>query len=154
MLLNFMLTILWLLLTGVFSSVNLFIGFILSYIILLLTSSKDENEMYFSKLPQALFFIFFLLKEIALANFQLAKEIITPGHKMHPGIIEFRLSCKSDFEIALLANLISITPGTLSLNVSDDKKFLYIHAMYLKDVPGFIYKLKTGYEKRVIELLK
>lgn len=49
---------------------------------------------------------------------------------MKPGVIALPLSARTEMEITLVANLISLTPGTLSLDVSDDRKVLYIHAMF------------------------
>jgi multicomponent Na+:H+ antiporter subunit E len=54
-----------------------------------------------------------------------------PTHHMRPGVIAMPLEAKTDGEITMVANLISLTPGTLSLDVSDDRKVLYIHAMFL-----------------------
>jgi multicomponent Na+:H+ antiporter subunit E len=64
------------------------------------------------------------------------------------------LDAESDLEITLLANLISLTPGTLSLDVSDDKKVLYVHSMYIEDKEEFIHGIKNGFERRLLELLR
>jgi multicomponent Na+:H+ antiporter subunit E len=57
-------------------------------------------------------------------------------------------------EISFLANLISLTPGTLSLDVSDDKKVLYVHSMYITSKESFIRGIKNGFEKRILEILR
>jgi multicomponent Na+:H+ antiporter subunit E len=73
---------------------------------------------------------------------------------MNPGIIAFPLDAKSDLEITLFANLLTLTPGTLSLDVSSDKKILYVHALYVKDADSFRSELKNGLEKRLLEVLR
>ena len=57
---------------------------------------------------------------------------------MKPGIVKIPLDLETDVEITLLASLITLTPGTLSLDVSKDKKVLYVHSMYVYDKADFI----------------
>jgi multicomponent Na+:H+ antiporter subunit E len=73
---------------------------------------------------------------------------------MKPGIVKIPLTANTDLEITLLANLISLTPGTLSLDVSDDRKVLYVHAMYVKDREQFILGIKNGFEKKLLEIIR
>ena len=69
-------------------------------------------------------------------------------------MVAIPLDAETDAEITLLANLITLTPGTLSLDVSDDRRVLYIHAMYVDDVEELRRSIKDGFEKRVMELLR
>jgi multicomponent Na+:H+ antiporter subunit E len=64
------------------------------------------------------------------------------------------LEAKTSLEITLLANLISLTPGTLSLDVSDDRKVLYVHAMYIDDKASFVNSIKNGFEKRLLAIMR
>ncbi|MFW5662410.1 MAG: Na+/H+ antiporter subunit E, partial [Bacteroidota bacterium] len=77
-----------------------------------------------------------------------------PKDRMRPGVIALPLDAESDFEITMLANLITLTPGTLSLDTSDDKKTLYIHAMYLGDPQEFKMEIKNGLERRLLEVTR
>jgi len=61
---------------------------------------------------------------------------------------------KSDIEITLFANLVTLTPGTLSLDVSPDRGTLFVHALYVKDAEQFRRELKNGLEKRLIEVMR
>ena len=83
----------------------------------------------------------------------MAYEVITPKLNMTPGIVMVPLDVKSDIGITVLANMISLTPGTLSLDVSNDKKVLFVHAMYIKDKEKFIRSIKDGFERRIMEVL-
>jgi multicomponent Na+:H+ antiporter subunit E len=83
-----------------------------------------------------------------------AYDVITPKMYMTPGIVRMPLDAKTDLEITLLANIISLTPGTLSLDVSDDKKVLYIHAMYITNRQSFIDGIKLGFERRLLSILR
>ena len=118
-----------------------------------MTKNRRENT-YFTRGPKVIAFIFFFLYELVKANLEVAYDVITPRFFMKPGIIKIPLTAKSDLEITMLANLITLTPGTLSLDVSDDKKVLYVHAMYVKDKEEFIAGIKNGFERRLLEILR
>jgi multicomponent Na+:H+ antiporter subunit E len=87
-----------------------------------------------------------------MANLRVTIDVLTPTHRMQPVIVAFPLDAKTDFEITLLANLITLTPGTLSLDVSEDKKVLYIHSMYVSDPDKFREQLKNGFERKLLEI--
>ena len=67
-------------------------------------------------------FFFFYLGEIILANVQIAIDILTPTHRMRPAILAIPLDVKSDVQLLVMNNLITMTPGTLSLDISPDRK--------------------------------
>ena len=117
LLLNVLLALAWVALTGSVSPANFVIGFVLGYAALWMTRSRDGQTVYFNKARNAIGFGFFFLWEIVKANLRVAYEVLTPRHHMTPGIIAFPLEAKTDAEITILANLITLTPGTLSLSV-------------------------------------
>ncbi len=153
-LMNILLTIVWVFLTGSLAIGNFSFGFLVSFFVLWLISRSEENRKYFIIIPQIIGFIFFFLYELIKANIEVALDVITPKFYMKPGIIQYPLDAKSSAEISLLANLISLTPGTLSLDVSDDRKVLYIHAMYVNDKEEFIRDIKNGFEKRLLAIMR
>lgn len=153
-LLNLILTIVWVFLTGSLAFVNFVFGFILSFIVLWVINQNKDQRKYFIIAPRIIGFFFFFLYELIKANIQVAADVVTPKFYMEPGIVAYPLSAKTNLEITLLANLISLTPGTLSLDVSDDKKYLYIHAMYINDKNEFITSIKNGFERRLLAILR
>jgi multicomponent Na+:H+ antiporter subunit E len=154
LLMNLLLTLIWVALTGEFTFINFSFGFIMSFFILWLMARTPEEKRYFDRLPKIISFTFFFFKELIKANLQVAYDVITPKFYMQPGIVKIPLDATTDLEITLLANLITLTPGTLSLDVSDDKKVLYVHAMYIKDRDQFVQSVKTGFERRLLEILR
>jgi multicomponent Na+:H+ antiporter subunit E len=107
------------------------------------------------KLYQLVSFLLFFIWELILANLRVAYDVLTPRLHMRPGVIDIPLDVKTGAEITLLANLLSLTPGTLSLDVSEDRKTLYIHAMYIDtDAEAIRRRIKRGFERRVIELMR
>lgn len=153
-LLNTILAIAWALLTGDVNALKLVEGFFIGYFVLYLTKSVFGKSNYFNRAYKFIAFLLYFLRELTMANLKIAYDIITPRDKMKPGIIAFELDAKTDFEIALLANLITLTPGTLSLDVSDCKKILYIHSVYIDDVDKFKMEIKKGLEKKILEVLR
>ena len=151
---NLLLSFIWLAVTGTFTFENFVFGFVLSFVLMWLITTNRQEEKYFNRIPKLISFIFFFLYELVKANIQVAYDVITPKYYMKPGIIRIPLDAKSDLDITLLANLISLTPGTLSLDVSDDRKVLYVHAMYVNDRDKFIDEIKNGFEKRLLEILR
>lgn len=151
---NILLTLIWVALTGNYAFANFLFGFILSYFMLRMIIMGSGSSKYFVILPKVIAFIFFFLYELIKANLQVAYEVMTPHYNMTPGIVKVPLDAKSNLEITFLANMITLTPGTLSLDVSDDKKVLYVHSMYIKDREQFIHGIKNGFEKRILEILR
>lgn len=151
---NVLLALAWTALTGEFTPFNLLLGFALGALVLRIAEPITGRRSYFHKAAQVLSFAVFFLWELFLSNLRVAYEVITPGFDMKPGIVAIPLDAKTPEEITLLANLITLTPGTLSLDVSADRKVLYIHAMYLDDPEKLRRSIKQGFERRVIEVLR
>ncbi len=149
-----LLTITWLLLIGEFSLITLGEGLFLGILISLMTGGTKTRFRFIRKLPKILLFILFFFKELIIANLKIAYDIITPTHYMKPAIIAYPLEAKTDIEITLIANCITLTPGTLSLDVSEDKSLLYIHCMYVDSKEEVIQSIKQGFEKRILEILR
>ena len=88
------------------------------------------------------------------ANVQVAYDVMTPKYFMKPGIVKFPLNAETDTEINLLSTMISLTPGTLILDISEDKKTMYIHVMYLDNPEKFVSDMKTGLERKLLEAIR
>ena len=139
---------------GQFTLSGFIAGFIVGYFALWLTEPLYGDVRYFRLLPRALVLICYFIKELFVSNIRVLWEIVTPTHTSRPGIVGVPLDAKSDLEIMLVANLVSLTPGTLSIDVSDDKRTLYVHVMFLDDIEEVRRSIKEGLEKRVLEVLR
>jgi len=153
---NILLALSWAALSGNFTVSNVSIGFGLGYLVLWMMQRVLGPSKYFNKVHQVIRFALFFLWELILANLRVAYDVATPKYHSRPGVIAIPLDVKTDLEITMLANLITLTPGTLSLDVSADRRVLYIHAMYIDndDIDGVRHKIKNGFERRVLELLR
>lgn len=154
LLLNILLAIAWMLLSGNLNYENFIGGFLVGFLILWISKYAAGTSKYFSKIPKIFKFFLFFIYELILSNIRVAYDILTPKHRMKPSIVAVPLSAVTDFEIVMLANIITLTPGTLSLDVSVDKKILYIHSMYVSDPDEFRREIKSGFERRLLELTR
>lgn len=153
-LINILLAVAWAALSGSLILENLIGGFIIGYLMLVVSRRALGCTNYVTKVPQVISFFFYFLRELIYANLRVAYEVVSPRYNMSPAIVAIPLDIHSDIEILLLANVITLTPGTLSLDVSDDRRVLYIHAMYVEDVATFRREIKDGFERRIQELFK
>ena len=152
---NLVLTFVWCGLLGSLTLANLVSGFVVSYLLLwLVTRGHRGHDNYFGKLPRLLGFLGYYLWELVKSNAIIAYDVLTPTHHMKPGVIGIPIKAQTDLEITVLANLITMTPGTLSLDISPDRKTLYVHAMYIRDPEALRRDIQENFEPRVLALLR
>jgi multicomponent Na+:H+ antiporter subunit E len=146
--------VIWALLTGRFDLPNLSVGFVLGYGLMSLTRRAFPPTSYFAKVAQVTRFVLFFLKELSVASAQVAWQVLRPRLDIHPGIVAVPLDAATDLEITLLSIVISLTPGTLTLEVSPDRRTLYVHGMDVADGREFVRKIKSGLEARTLEVTR
>ena len=90
----------------------------------------------------------FFAWELLLANFRVAADVIR-GNQMEPAVVAIPLDITSDGEILLLSMLINITPGSVTIDLSEDRQTLYVHVMHMKSADETRREIKDGFERRV-----
>ncbi len=144
----------WSALMGQVTTTTLAVGFGLGllslWIVAPLFGPKGRRDL--RRLPAAVHLMLLFIYELVVSGFRVAWDVIAPGSKIVPGVVEVPLDLESDVEITLLANLISLTPGTLSLDVSDDRRTLYVHSMYSDDPQELVDDIKNTFEKPIREV--
>lgn len=153
MLLTIVFALGWAAATGSFSLPNLLLGAVVAAAGLFVVRHYVTRP---NLLPRALRIIALavtFVRELILSAMRVARLVIRPDLNTHirPALIAFPLTAKTDAEITLLANLLTLTPGTLSVDVSDDRQYLFIHAIHLTDRDAFIKELAEGFERQVME---
>lgn len=123
-------------------------------VILYFARSAIGAPEYIIRLQRVIGLLIFFVIEMFIANVRVAWEVLTPRHNMTPGVIAVPLDARTNAEITLLCNLITLTPGSLSLDVSDDRRYLFIHAMYIDDADEEKRKIKDGFERRLLEVMR
>ncbi|OWJ76575.1 Na+/H+ antiporter subunit E [Haematobacter genomosp. 1] len=153
---NGLLAIAWGALWGSLSPINLLAGFLLGYAGLWFARDLigRGEQHYFRALPQSVILAVYFVKELVKSCVNVARDCISPKPRLHPAIVRMPLDVTSDIEIFLVANLISLTPGTLTLDVAEDRSFLVIHSIYAEDPDALVAELKSGMEHRVREVFR
>jgi len=133
-----------------FWTVLIFIG----WNILFWLFSYFYNKTAFHRTPKIIGLILFYFKELFVASLRVAADVLSPGNTMNPAIIAVPLDAQTDLEITLLANFITLTPGTLSIDVSDDRKILYVHDVYAEDIDKQTRLIKEGFEQKILNITR
>ena len=152
---NIILAVIWSSLWAEFSLFSLGTGFLIGYVALWVAQPLyGAKVLYFRRVWRVIKLVAFFLYELVVSSVRVAWDVLTPTQLSNPAIIEMPLDVKSDIEILLVTNLISLTPGTLSLDVSPDRKTLIVHAMFADDPEALIAELKDGMERKVMEVFE
>lgn len=152
--LNMVLALVWAMATGIITMGTLAFGFLIGMVVLHFVGPVLGDERYALRFVLAIGLMFFFLKELVLSSIRVAIDVIKPRLTMRPAVISVPLELQSHAEITLLANLISLTPGTLSVDVSDDGSTLYVHAMYGEDADALRTGIKSDFEHRIREVFR
>lgn len=152
---NVMLALAWAALEGDFSLASLVIGYSIGYLILLglVRGGVLPPSPYIGRVHSVIRLAVYFAWELVRANLRLAIDVITPHYHMKPGIIAVPLSATHEGQILLLSMLINTTPGSVALDVSPDRKYLYVHVMYITTPDDARNDIKSGFERRVLGVL-
>ena len=151
---NLLLAIAWTLITDDFSTASLLVGLVLGYAILWLLRPAVDDARYLSKVVQVVRFTGYFLKELWIANLRMVYHVVTPHDTMSPAVIAVPLEEASDIELTMLANFVTLTPGTLSVDISPDRRTLYVHVVDGADPEAVRQEIKDGFERRILELMR
>jgi len=152
--LSIVLLIVWLLLNNTIATGHIILGALLGIVIPWFTSSFWQDKICLSSPKSALKFIMIVIYDIIIANITVAKLILGPSEKLRPAFFDLPLDIEHPLGISILASTISLTPGTVSCDLSADKKSLHIHALHLEDEAKTIQEIKQRYEKLLLEVFK
>ncbi|MBE1203054.1 Na+/H+ antiporter subunit E [Aminobacter carboxidus] len=148
------LALVWVAISGSYSIPNLAFGFVIGWIVLFLVREQLQTTKVVIRPIALLLLIALFIKELVLSAFKVAKLVLSPRMDIKPGIFAYPLKVDRDFEITLLANLITLTPGTLSVDVSDDRRTLFVHGMDCSDPDQARRDISQGFERRILEAFR
>ncbi|MFD2215862.1 Na+/H+ antiporter subunit E [Metabacillus endolithicus] len=151
-LLNFILGFLWMFLSNDYSSLAFAKGYFFGILILFVLRRFFQHRFYFYNVIAIIKLLYIFLVELVKSNISVLKVILSPKLNLRPGIFALETELEKEWEITILSNLITLTPGTLVLEVSEDNKTLYIHAMDIDDVEQAKLDIKNTFEKAIKEV--
>lgn len=150
--LSLALWLIWLLLNNTMSAGHIVLGAVLGICIPMFTAAFWQETVVVKRPWLLTKFAGLVLYEIVVANLVVAKLILGRQNKLQPGFLEVPLDLTSPLAISLLANTISLTPGTVSCDLSKDQKTLLIHALHIQDAEAEIAQIKNQFEKPLKEI--
>jgi multicomponent Na+:H+ antiporter subunit E len=146
---SILLALAWAALQGEVTPVNLVVGYAIGYAILaLLAKGGVMPSTLASRTGHVLGLAGFFTWELLVANFRVAADVLR-GHRIEPAVVGIPLDVTSDGEILLLSMLINITPGSVTIDLSEDRRTLYVHVMHMKSADETRREIKDGFERRV-----
>jgi multicomponent Na+:H+ antiporter subunit E len=154
LLLNIVLALAWAALAGDFSLGSLLSGFGIGFVLILFSQQIMSGPNYIRKVWRVLDLFVYFLFQLVISNVRVAIDVLRPTAALRPGIIAIPLDVRTDEEIMLLVNLIMLTPGTLALDVSTDRRELYLHVMSGDDPDAVRAQIKNGFERRVLGVMR
>lgn len=149
--LNLLLALLWAVLTRTSDEKTLLIGFLIGYVILAIF-----NRSYGRRGIYLIIFLVNLIWQVIVSSIELAWTLVQPTLKLSPGIVAIPLDVTNDFQIAALASAITLTPGTLSVDLGCDKttgqKVLFVHTIFMDDPQKLREQIKGSFERYILEV--
>ncbi len=153
-LLNVFLALVWMFLSNTFTGVGFITGYLLGLIMLYMMRHMFKSRFYLHRVWAVIKLFLLFFKELWNANVDVVKHAMKPKITMTPAFFAYPTELTADWEITLLSNLITLTPGTIVVHVSDDSKTLYIHAIDLDDVDEAIASIQNTFEKAIVEVTR
>ena len=151
LLLGALFTLIWLAISGSWTLPNLLLGFLLSGIVLALVRFQLGQPQEVRRPAKIAALVLLFVVELIKSAWRVLVLVLQPRLDVKPGIITYPLRVQTDFQIALLANLITLTPGTLTVDVTEDRSRLIIHALDAADPDAIRADIESGFERRILE---
>ncbi|MDW0117599.1 Na+/H+ antiporter subunit E [Sporosarcina thermotolerans] len=151
-LLNFFIAVIWMFMNSSLTATTFIIGYLIGLILIIITRRFFNSRLYVWRLWSAVKLALLFLKELLLSNISVLLLVLRPKLNLRPMIFALPTELEHEWEITLLSSLITLTPGTIVLHVSNDQRILYIHAIDVEDVDEAIDSIKNSFEKAILEV--
>ncbi len=152
---NILLALAWAALQGEITLANLVVGYVFGYVIVaLLARGGVMPSTLTARTTHAASLAGYFVRELVLANVRVAIDVLRPRTTIRPAVLAIPLDVTSDGEILLLSMLINITPGSVTIDVSKDRRTLYVHVMHMTSAEASRREIKEGFERRVQRLFE
>jgi multicomponent Na+:H+ antiporter subunit E len=151
---NVLLAFIWATMTGALNLINLLVGFVIGYCVLALFTSAG-HQSYIRRVWGGATLVVFAVYALVLANLRVAWFTIADLRDLKPAILGVPLRPDlTDGEITLLATLVTLTPGTLTLDLAKDRSVMFIHFMHVDDPARAMNSITEGFERRILRMTR
>ena len=152
LLLNFFLAFVWMFMTVSFTPSGFTLGFLIGLGIIILMRRFFSKRLYISRIWAIILLFLLFLRELFKSSVQVLSIVIRPNMNIKPAIFEMETELNDDWQVTLLSSLITLTPGTIVIGISDDQKRLYIHALDFEDIDDAVSSIKNTFERAILEV--
>ncbi|MCR4962589.1 MAG: Na+/H+ antiporter subunit E [Firmicutes bacterium] len=154
-LLNVFLALLWTFFHPSFTAMDFFTGFVLGAVLIaLLCPLLHQGRFYGLRVLYALQLLAAFAAAAVKSGFQVLSRILRPGSPVRPAIVKMEIDLHTPEQITALANMITLTPGTLTVEVAEDRSALYIHTLYLQDADKLCQSIRRTLESRIKKVIQ
>jgi multicomponent Na+:H+ antiporter subunit E len=151
-LLNIILAFLWMFIKVSYDPISFVKGYLFGLLVIFILRRFFDSRFYLFRIWSFIKLSIIFVKELILSNIAIVKIVLKPKLDMRPGIFALKTDLTEDWQITLLSSLITLTPGTLVIDVSEDNKTLFVHAMDIGEVEDEISSIKNSFEKAILEV--
>ncbi|KUP23198.1 Na+/H+ antiporter subunit E [Paenibacillus sp. DMB5] len=151
-LLNFMITFLWMFLNNDWTASGFIVGYVLGIVVLFGLRRFFNGRLYIDRGWAVVKLGILFLRELVVSSYVVVKAVLRPNLNIRPAILMYTTELESDWEIAVLITLLCLTPGSVVLEVSKDNRTLYIHAMDIEDAEQFRDNIRNTFERAILEV--
>lgn len=152
--LNMLIAVIWMFLQNDWTSSGFAVGYLLGLFFIFILRRFFPQHFYLRRVWAVVKLLILFMRELIMSNVAVIGQILSPKLHMRPGIFALAIDLRTDWEITLLVNLLNLTPGTLTLEISPNRRTLYIHAMDINSVDNVVHQIKWKFEKAIMEVTR
>ncbi|WP_110926465.1 Na+/H+ antiporter subunit E [Bacillus massiliglaciei] len=153
-LVHLIIAFLWMFLQDEWSVLSFISGYFVGIIVLFMIRRFFPTELYFRKLFSVIKLILVFISELITSSILVTREVIQPKVNITPGIFALETDLEGELEITMLALLLSLTPGSVVLEITPDNKVFYIHALNIPESSDAVFKAQARFEAAIKEVTR
>lgn len=144
--------VLWLILASTYTPGSLVMGALVAILVPLWTVRFWPDRPLLRKPLKAVGFFLLVCRDIVVANLVVARQVLGPLGRIRPGFVEVPLDLDDPFVATLLGGIVTLTPGTVSIDIDMERRLLHVHALDVPDADALIAEIKMRYERPLKEM--
>jgi multicomponent Na+:H+ antiporter subunit E len=148
-LINLFIAFLWMFLQDEWSFLSFFSGYLVGLVVLFMLRRFMPTSFYFAKFIAIIKLLYVFIGELITSSILVIRQVLRPKIDITPGIVTLKTDLEGDLEVTLLALLLTLTPGSVVMEVSPNGKVFYIHAMDIPESSDSVYKAQEKFEKAI-----
>ncbi|QQK75784.1 Na+/H+ antiporter subunit E [Salicibibacter cibarius] len=153
-LLNIAIAIFWMALQSEYTIVEFVIGYVIGLGVIFFLRRSLPQPFYLQRVWAIIKLIALFVKELVVANLDMIRVVLSPKLNVTPGIVAVHTNLKTDWEVTILSMCITLTPGTMTMDYSEDGRTLYIHCIHVKNTQEVIDDVRNNFERAIREVTK